>query len=48
MRQSIESSCQLKCEVPNVVATRFPVENFDFDDDIEGRISLNFILLGLF
>ena len=37
MRQSIESSCQLKCEVPNVVATRFPVEDFNFDDDVEGK-----------
>ena len=37
MRQSIEASCQLQCENPNAVATRFPAEGFDFEEDIEGR-----------
>ena len=37
MRQSIESACHLKCEEPNVDATRFPVEDFDFTEDVEGR-----------
>ena len=37
MRQSIESACHMKCEDPNVDATRFPVESFDFSEDPEGR-----------
>lgn len=37
MRQSIESACHMKCEDPNVEATRFPVESFDFSEDPEGR-----------
>ena len=43
MRQSIESSCQLKCEMPNVVATRFPVEDFNFDDDVEGKYMVHLL-----
>ena len=37
MRQSIEASCQLQCENPNAVATRFPVDGFEFEEDSEGR-----------
>ena len=37
IRQGIESACHIKCENPNVEATRFPTEEFNFENDPEGR-----------